>query len=81
MGKVTTQSAAGVGRQEVLTEDLRRLSQAFPVFATVSLEPSNVTVERRGRSDLSAQVVDRITALNEYDIQLYDHVCAMLGRS
>lgn len=69
--KETLRSAAWVGRQERLAEDIARLTNIFPEWAGLSLEKLNRTEGRASIDDLSADVINRIESLNIYDNDLY----------
>jgi hypothetical protein len=64
-------SALWVGRQESLAADLARLGQHVPELAGLTLPVMNKTGDRRAQDELAPKVIDRIRALNEYDIALY----------
>ena len=78
--KDVLRSAVWVGRQENLAADIARLGQRLPELAGLTLPTVNATGDRRAQDDLAPALIDRIRALNEYDLELYSFatrdVCA-----
>ncbi len=77
--KRALEACVWVGRQEHLEADLLRLPAALPQMAGVALARLNVTAERRAMSEIDAALAEKIARYNRYDLELYEHACAMLG--
>ena len=77
--KDVLRSAVWVGRQESLAADLVRLGQALPELADLTLPTINATGDRRAQDDLAPALIDRIRALNEYDMELYSFASRDIG--
>jgi sulfotransferase famil protein len=69
--KEALRSAVWVGRQDNLAADIERLGEVVPELAGLSLPSFNVTGDRKAQDELAPELIDRIRALNEYDIDLY----------
>jgi hypothetical protein len=79
--KDVLRSAVWVGRQESLAADLARLGQSLPELADLTLPIINATGDRRAQDDLAPALIDRIRALNEYDMELYSFASRDIGAS
>lgn len=73
--KQTLRSAAWVGRQETLDTDIADLATIVPNAESAYLQIENRTEGRKGMNELSSNVINRISSLNEYDVALYKFAC------
>jgi len=71
--KDTVSSAAWVGRQEHLADDLADLAEAFPQFSGLSLGRLNCTIGKMSSDRLNPETARRILEFNAYDVELYAH--------